>query len=161
MKTLIVYASKTGTAKQCAEALTSRLPEAVLCDITAETPDPAGYDYVVLGGGVRMGLLNNNLRLFAENNKNVLAGKKLGLFITCGYEELAEKTIANNYPAELVSAAKVKMSFGGEMDPAKQKGFMDKMVCKMQIREFRKNGIDMPRLYPKRYSKFATELTAE
>ena len=161
MKTLIVYGSKTGTAKQCAEALAARMPGAVLCDIAAEKPDASGYDVVVLGGGVRMGMLPNELRQYAEANKAILAQKKLGVFITCGYEDLAEKTIANNLPAEVLSAAKVKMSFGGEMDPAKQKGFMDKLVCKMQVKEFKKNGIDMPRLYPKRYTKFVTELLSE
>lgn len=161
MKTLIVYGSKTGTAKQCAEALAGRLNGADLCDITEKQPDPAEYDVIVLGGGVRMGLIHNDIRQYAEKHKAVLAGKKLGVFVTCGYDDLAEKIIGNNLPAEVLAAAKVKMSFGGEMDLSKQKGFMDKMVCRTMLKEFKKNGIELPRLYPKRYSKFVTELTME
>lgn len=161
MKTLIVYGSKTGTAKQCAEALVSRLPDAVAVDIEKEKPDPSGYDVVVLGGGIRMGLLHNDIRQYAESCKDILKTKRLGVFITCGYDDLAEKTIANNLPAELLACAKVKMSFGGEMELSRVKGFMDRMVCKMCLKEFKKNGMELPRLYPKRYTKFATELMSE
>lgn len=160
MKTLIVYASKTGTAKQCAEALANRIPDARLCDLSVEKPDPTGYDVVVLGGSVRMGMIHNDMRQYAQGCKDMLKDKTLGIFITCGYDELADKIITNNLPEELVSAAKVKMSFGGEMDITKQKGF-DRFVCKMSIKELKKNGMEMPRLYPKRYSKFVSELLGE
>lgn len=160
MKTLIVYGSKTGTAKQCAEALAGRIPGAVLCDVTQGKPNPSDYDVVVLGGSVRMGLIHNDIRQYAEGTKDILKNKRLGIFITCGYDELADKIISNNMPAELVEAAKVKMSFGGEMDLSKQKGF-DRFVCKASLKEFEKNGMELPRLYPKRYSKFVTELLAE
>ena len=160
MKTLIVYASKTGTAQKCAEALVSRLPDATLCDVTKEKLDPTPYDIVVLGGSVRMGMIHTNLRQYAEGCKDLLLNKRLGIFITCGYDDLAETIIKNNLPEELVAAAKVRMSFGGEMDLEKQRGF-DRIVCKMSLKELKKNGMEMPRLYPKRYSKFATELLAE
>ena len=161
MKTLIIYGTKTGTAKQCAEALATRLPNATVCDIEKDKPNPADYDVVVLGGGIRMGLLHNDIRQYAENCKEILKTKRLGVFITCGYDDLAEKTIANNLPADLLAAAKVKMSFGGEMDLKRVKGFIDRMVCKMCLKEFKKNGMELPRLYPKRYTKFATELMSE
>lgn len=160
MKTLIVYASKTGTAKQCAESLAGRLPNATLCDVTQEKLDPTGYDVVVLGGSVRMGMIHNDLRQYAEGCKDILVNKRLGIFITCGYDDLADKIISNNMPEELLAVAKVKMSFGGEMDLDKQRGF-DRIVCKMSLKEFQKNGMELPRLYPKRYSKFVTELLAE
>ena len=161
MKTLIVYASKSGTAKQCAESLAGRLPNATLCDVTAEKPDPSGYDVVVLGGGVRMGRIHNELCRYAEGCKDILVGKRLGVFVTCGYDDLADKAMANSLPADVLAAAKVKMSFGGEMDLSRQKGFMDKMICKASLKEFKKNGLELPRLYPKRYTKFATELMAD
>jgi len=160
MKTLIVYASKTGTAQKCAEALAGRLPNAVLCDVTKEKLDPTGYDTVVLGGSVRMGMIHTDLRQYAEGCKDLLIGKRLGIFITCGYDELADTIIKNNLPEELVAAAKVKMSFGGEMDLEKQRGF-DRIVCKMSLKEFKKNGMEMPRLYPKRYTKFVSDLLAD
>lgn len=157
MKTLIAYASKTGTARQCAEALAGRIEGAVLCDLTKEQPNPAEYDTVILGGSVRMGQIHNDLKKYAQGAQDVLKDKRLGIFITCGYDDLAETIIGNNLPEPLVSAAKTKMSFGGEMDLDKQKGF-DRIICKMALKSLQKEGGELPHLYPKRYSKFVTEL---
>ncbi len=160
MNTLIAYASKTGTAKQCAEALAGRIEGAVLCDLTKEQPDPHDYDTVILGGSVRMGQIHSALKKYAQGAQGALKGKRLGLFITCGYDDLADTIIGNNLPAALVAAAKVKMSFGGEMDLKKQKG-LDRMICKMALKSIEKDGGELPRLYPKRYAKFLTELMAD
>lgn len=160
MKTLIAYASKTGTAKQCAEALAGRIPGSVLCDLTREQPNPEAYDTVILGGSVRMGQIHNDLKKYAQGAQQALKGKRLGLFITCGYDDLAQTIIQNNLPEALVSAAKVKMSFGGEMDLEKQKGF-DRIICKMALKSIQKDGGELPRLYPKRYTQFVNELLAD
>ncbi|MDO4357757.1 MAG: flavodoxin domain-containing protein [Clostridia bacterium] len=160
MKTLIAYASKTGTARRCAEALAGRVEGAALCDLTKEQPDPSGYDAVILGGSVRMGQIHNDLKKYAQGAQDVLKDKRLGLFITCGYDDLADTIIENNLPEALVSAAKVKMSFGGEMDLDKQKGF-DRIICKMALKSIEKDGGELPRLYPKRYARFITELMSD
>ena len=39
MKTLIAYASKTGTAEKCARILAERIPDSTLCDLCKEKPD--------------------------------------------------------------------------------------------------------------------------
>lgn len=56
VKTLIAYASKTGTARSCAERLAAYFPDCVLADLMQTSPNPAAYDIVIIGGGVRFWL---------------------------------------------------------------------------------------------------------
>ena len=53
MKTLILYASKTGTTQDCARSLAQKIPDSTLVDLCAQKPDPSGYDQVIVGGSIR------------------------------------------------------------------------------------------------------------
>ena len=79
MKTLIVYSSKSGNTRKLAEAVFNFLPgENVLKPVT-ERPDPAGYDFVVIGFWLQAGkvdpasyeylekLTHSNVFLFASH----------------------------------------------------------------------------------------------
>ena len=89
MKTLIAYASKTGTAEKCARMLAERLPDAKLCDLCKEKPDPGAYDQVIVGGGVRMGTLHVDARQYLDGCKPILLQKRLGLYFCAGFVEKA------------------------------------------------------------------------
>ncbi len=55
MKTLIVYSSKSGNTRKLAQAVYDFLPgEKVLKPVT-ESPDPAGFDFVVIGFWLQAG----------------------------------------------------------------------------------------------------------
>ena len=90
MKTLIAYASKTGTAEKCARMLAERIPDATLCDLCKEKPDPSAYDQVIVGGGVRMGALHVDARQYLDGCKPILLQKRLGLFLCAGFVEKAD-----------------------------------------------------------------------
>ena len=80
MKTLIAYASKTGTAEKCARMLAERIPDSTLCDLCKEKPDPSAYDQVIVGGGVRMGALHVDARQYLDGCKPILLQKRLACF---------------------------------------------------------------------------------
>ena len=91
MKTLIAYASKTGTAEKCARMLAERLPDATLCDLCKEKPDPGAYDQVIVGGGVRMGALHVDARQYLDGCKpvyEVLPGWQMDIATCREYEHL-------------------------------------------------------------------------
>lgn len=126
MKALIAYASKTGTAKKCADMLADRL-DADTFNLTGGTPDLAPYDTVVIGGGIRAGSLHKYARRFIQENAGALIQKRLGLF-TCNASGEDVYFTENNFGA-LPEYAVVKASFGGEFNLENAKG-IDRLMLR-------------------------------
>lgn len=133
MKTLIAYASKTGTAQKCAEILARLIPDSTVCNIRKEKLDPSRFDAVIVGGGIRAGQLNSDAKAYLNGCEDILVNKRLGLFICSMDLEQTEKYFSHNVPAALLEKAVVHMSFGGEYDVKRAKGF-DKMLIKMLLK---------------------------
>ena len=119
MKTLIAYASKTGTSEKCARMLAGRVPDPTFCDLCKEKPDPNAYDQVIVGGGVRMGVLHVDARQYLEGCKPILLKKRLGLFVCAGFVDKADELFKNNIDTALLGHALACECFGGEIDLGK------------------------------------------
>jgi len=134
MKTLVVYASKGGYSRECAQKIAAGLVDgADVVDVKkkAGKTDIAPYDTVILGGGILAGRLPGALRRFCMKNVSALEQKRVGLFI-CGTDpENHEKVFAANYPAGLMDCAVVKTWLGGRILFADQKGIMRFVLKKM------------------------------
>jgi len=82
MKTLVLYSSKYGTTKECAEKISTQLN----CDIYSL--DHVGdvslknYTHIVIGSSVYMGKLRKSISNFIENNTEIKS-KSLTFFICC------------------------------------------------------------------------------
>ena len=116
MRTLIVFASKTGTSAECASQLAQKLDcEVSLCQLGKERlPALDTFDRIVVGGSIRIGKMRKQVTGFVIQNKDLLLKKPLGLFICCMADgETAEQQLKNAYPAELLEHAKAKGLFGG------------------------------------------------
>ncbi|MEA5031881.1 MAG: flavodoxin domain-containing protein [Sphaerochaeta sp.] len=134
MKTLVVYASKGGYSRECAQKIAAGLTngaDVVDAKKDAFKTDIASYDTVILGGGILAGRLPGALRRYCLKNAFALEQKRIGLFI-CGTDpENHEKVFNSNYPAGLVEKAAVKKWFGGRILFADQKGIMRFVLKKM------------------------------
>lgn len=59
MKTLIVYASKTGTTERCAGILGPNLKDVTIINLTvAQNEDINKYDLIIIGTPIRMGMIH-------------------------------------------------------------------------------------------------------
>src|SRR5690554_2051567 len=107
MKTLIVYATKYGCTKKCAEILGEKLEgEVDLCNIkNVESIDLTQYDKVVIGGSIYAGQLQKGLRDFCSEKIDILTSKKLGLFICGMLIQKAEEELNNSYDKKLLDNA--------------------------------------------------------
>ena len=127
MKTLIVYASKSGYSRECALRIASGLAEgADVADVKIDAfrKDLSLYDTVILGGGIRAGRISGNLRRYCTKNKTRLANKRIGLFL-CGTDpDNRGKVFDANFPTELLDKATEKGWFGGRIVFSEQKGIM-------------------------------------
>ncbi len=85
-RALVVYATKTG----CTEVIAAAVGEAltalgVTADVAAADtqPDPAGYDAVIVGSGVRAGMWHASAKRWLGSHASDLAGRPLALFTAC------------------------------------------------------------------------------
>lgn len=131
MKTLIVYASKTGTTERCAGILGQNLKDVTIINLTAtQNEDINKYDLIIIGSPIRMGMIDKRIKDFISKNSNLLKNKKVAYFICCGFSENWKQYYEQNFPKELLDNAITYDTFGGEMNLEKQKGF-DKFIVKM------------------------------
>ncbi|OGF44688.1 MAG: hypothetical protein A2452_07850 [Candidatus Firestonebacteria bacterium RIFOXYC2_FULL_39_67] len=131
MSTVILYSTRHGAAKKCAELLKFKIFGSEIVDIKNNPGfDVSSYDTVIIGGSIRAGRAKKELRKFCEKKKEVLLKKKLGLYICCMSEgEKAEEQIKTNFPVELYDKAAAKDYFGGIFDFTKL-NFIERFIVK-------------------------------
>ena len=148
MRILIAYASKSGTTRTAAELLGSLLQghEITLADLATDSPDPASYDYVVLGTPVRFSRAHRAVRAFLKVFKKQLTDVPHTLFLCCAFEHQFEFYLERIYPKAVLQSAEDAVYFGGDLDPARQKG-IDKIFTRM-VRNAIQNDEDDEELLP-------------
>jgi len=117
MKTLIIYASTYGYAKECAEKVKELIEgEVRLLNIRKEkVPSLEEFDNVVIGGSIYMGQIHKNLNTYCALHLNQLLEKRVALFVCCGLPEKFNETIKNCFPKDLLAHAVARECFGGEL----------------------------------------------
>ena len=77
MKILILYASKNGVTRECAETLCELLKkhdEVTLCSVKdSPLPSPADFDVAIVGSNIRMGLMNKEIKKYLKKHKAELS----------------------------------------------------------------------------------------
>lgn len=132
MNTLIVYASKHGSAKHCAEILLSKLVGQVdLLNVKeGKTPELTQYNQIIIGGSIYAGRIQKEILDFCNSNIKELSDKRIGLFICCMNAKEEEKQLATAFPKELLDCSLVNKSFGGEFK-FKEMSFWERLISKM------------------------------
>jgi menaquinone-dependent protoporphyrinogen oxidase len=129
MKTLVLYATKRGAAREIAERI-ARALECAAYDLGGgDIPPLEGYDAVVIGGSLYAGMVRKEAKAFAAQNEAALLGKKVGLFLS-GLGKGSEEAFQTNFPKAIVEGAKAKGSMGGIYDPAKC-GFGERLIMRL------------------------------
>ncbi len=130
MKLLIVYTTKGGTTRECAELLAREFKEH---DVTVtdmkDVTTLEGYDRIVVGFPIRMARPVKKARKFMKEHERELARANAAYYMCCGFidcfEEYAEKAI----PKTLRGTELTVTCLGGSLDPSRFKG-IDKMIVK-------------------------------
>lgn len=138
MKTVIIYASKTGTTEKCAKNINTQLTDSTIVDIYTKNEDINKYDLIIIGSPIRMGMIDKKIKKFLIKNKECLKTKRTAYFICCGFNENCKEYYEKNIPKDLLNNAITYDSFGGEIDIKKQRGF-DKFIIKMVSKSVDKN----------------------
>lgn len=151
MKTLIVYASKHGSAKKCCKILSEKIKgEVTLVNILKETsPDLITFDNIIVGGSIYIGKVQKEISEFCSKHLSALLSKKVGLFICCMNNKEIENQFNNSFPQELLNKAVIKESFGGEFI-FKDMNFFERTITKMISKTLSKKDTSIPKLDPKK-----------
>lgn len=113
MKTLIVYSTKSGASRICANLLAERLSDCSICDLSNQRPAVKDFDAIVLGSGVRMGKIYAPMRGFLDEHLSTLRSKKTAFYICSAYPNMFQSLVEKNIPKDLISSALAIESFGG------------------------------------------------
>ncbi len=114
MQTLILYATKSGAAFECAELLANQFDDCTVQDISKPLVHQTAYDTVIIGSGVRMGRIYKPAKNFIKNNINLLLSKKTALYFCHAYPDTLPNVIEKNIPVALIKHATCVESFGGK-----------------------------------------------
>lgn len=158
MKTLIVYASKTGTTEKCAGMVAQNLKDTTIINLLSQNEDISKYDLIIIGTPIRMGIIHKKVKQFILKNFEILKTKKVAYFICCGFTENIKQYFEQNISKELLDKAIICNTFGGEMDITKQKGF-DKFITKMVSKSIDEN--KEIRILNENIDRFISELNKE
>lgn len=162
MKTLIIYASKTGTVKKCAALLAANLGAegCELFDINSGEPELSGFDCCAVGSYIRMGVIDKKISSFLKRHMDELFSVKFGIFLCGCLEDKVSEAIVKNLNDDFLEHADCVEYFGGELHPESygkaEKLFM-KSVLKIASRDpdFKIS----EKILPDRITAFSLELS--
>ena len=134
MNILVVYASKTGTVRDCIELLKKNLSSCTFTtvDINGDKEQTGilGYDMIIIGSPIRMNKIDKKIALFLKTNRETLLKSKTAYFLCCGFCDCFEDYAIKNIPNDLREKAVAVTCFGGRFDVSAQKG-IDKLIVRM------------------------------
>ena len=116
MKILIAYATRTGSTARAARLLENTLPGSVAVDLSKHTPDPSGFDAVILGSGIRFGRIEKPLRTYLEQNWDALRDMSKAIFVCNAIPEEERQILRSNFSIRLRNDCILAESLGGELD---------------------------------------------
>lgn len=168
MNILIVYASRGGVSKRCAELLAGEIAvkhTATLVDCRKENiPAPTEFDAVIIGSSVRMEHIDRRIRKYVKTNLDALSSMPCAVFLCCGFTRLFSEYAESLFPRRFQPSLGFHL-FGGELKPEKLRGF-DKIVVALirnsiktqDFEEDDRDHHDLPEIIPENISLLATEI---
>lgn len=157
MKTLIVYATKYGCTKKCAEILETFLDGDVeIIQAKNKAINLNDYDNVVIGGSVYMGKMQSDITTFCKGYKSQLLKKRLALFACCYTEDT--EYIKSFFQKELLDHSLCTTTVGGIMNYEKMNFIYRKMFQSLKkIDDFNKGFVE-PKILTENIKKIASEI---
>ena len=142
MKTLIIYASKKGATKKCAEHIKQGVKGEVKLIECKEALNESieSYDNIVMGSAVYAGTLDKHLQSFCHNNKECLIKKRTFLFLGCMDEQLINDYIKKNISQEIASHLEAVTCCGGAFYFSKMNFFEKFIIKKIENSKRKANG---------------------
>ena len=130
LKIAIVYTTKGGTTRECAELLARELSgHEIGIFQMQDAPNLAEYDTVIVGFPIRMAKPCREARRYIKTNAAILAKKRAAYYMCCGFIDCVEDYAEKALPKALRDSVLTVTCLGGSLDPARFRGW-DKFIVK-------------------------------
>jgi menaquinone-dependent protoporphyrinogen oxidase len=141
MKTLVIYGSRRGTTKYCADLIGKTLgEESFIIDVNSRDIRSylESYEQIIIGANAFNFKLNRNVRSFIKRNLNIILEKRVYLYICCGAEEEKDtlSLYENSYPSELLKKAESMDNFGGCLDSSNESWLIRRILKRMKVNDY-------------------------
>jgi menaquinone-dependent protoporphyrinogen IX oxidase len=83
-KWAVIYSTWCGSSRDAGVWISEGLGGIADVFDVRENPDPKGYDFIVVGGSIRMAKVSQELQDYLTKNKDILKDKIKGFFCVCG-----------------------------------------------------------------------------
>ena len=135
MKTQILYATKHGATHEIAKRIADRMDDAAIHDLRkSNTPDISGFDCIIVGSSIYVGMIRKEAKAFLSQNEDMLCNKKFGLFLS-GMDPSGGKELFDaNFSQSILQKAKATSILGGIYDPQKA-GFIERFIMKVAAKQ--------------------------
>lgn len=157
MKSIIVYATRYGSAAKAAELIQKELAgDCTTVNImTEKVPLLDSFDTVILGGSIYIGQVQKELTAFINANLKQLLSKNVGLFLCAGTpkQEDRDKELQGAFPPELLAHAAAKDVLGYAFNFEKMR-FFDRLIMK----KIKGDAVSTSEYFDKRISTFVKAL---
>lgn len=140
----IIYATHFGYCTEAAQKLQEKLsaPSEIIKFDYKGRYDLSQYEALILGGSIRMGLLDQDFIGWLNSHKDDILAKPFAFFIACGFPDDLPKYVSNCVPQELRDHALALANIGGKLDGTYK--LYDKILVGMMVKQLRKEGKDLP-----------------
>lgn len=130
MKSVIVFATKYGSAEECALILKGKMKGDVTVSNCLNVRNLSEYDNIIIGSSLYAGKIRPEMKIFCADNASKLKQKNIGIYI-CGFQKDSNDLtqLETAFPKELTAVAKSKQYFGGSVNFEKM-GFFEKIIMK-------------------------------
>lgn len=161
MKALLVYGTRWGGTVDVAQTISKALREegftVDIVDAKKSPDDIQGYDFIVVGSGLRADKWTKESLTFLGKNSESLRTKKTALFVSCSMadrKDEAREKAKNRYLDKIADQYDLKPIalgfFGGLMDFSYSHGLFVDILVRVNRKSLRKNGLDTANVYDTR-----------
>ena len=113
MKTVIIYGTKSGASRECAQRLGKEIVNTTIIDIDQVQPNIEEFTHVIIGAGVRNDKMYKPIRDFLKKNQTDLLSKTIACYLCNSKPKTTEQVIVDSIPKAVREASIEITSFGG------------------------------------------------
>lgn len=135
MKTIILYATKSGATSEIARRIAAKIDGAEVYDLKGQNiPDLNKYDSVIIGSPVYAGTVRKEVKVFLAEKSGLLTGKRLGLFVSGMYAKGEKEYFESNFSPDILQMSTTYSFLGGIFDP-KKTGVVGRLIMKAATKQ--------------------------
>ncbi len=141
MKTLIVYGSRRGSTRFCANLISKKIEgESVLYDVSDRNIkyDLTMYNRIIIGANAFNFKLNKKVGKFVKKNYKTIMKMPTHLFICSGStkKEEVKALFRATYPDQVLDQSVSMENFGGRLDKSRESWLINQILSKMGVDEY-------------------------